>query len=245
MYRVMIVEDERIIRKGITDMIERFGEGLQVQQECTDGWDAWDKFCKDPPDIVITDVVMRGMSGLELVEKIRGANKQIPIVILSGYSDFSYAQRAIHYNVSEYLLKPVSVKQFVAVLSKLKRQLDEQNSITAGESELDDPVLRSQAIRRAQEYIQNHLGEDLSLSVVASKVNISNNYLSSLFKTELNQTYSAYVTQKRIDKAKHLLDTSNFKIYEIAEICGYNSVNHFIGVFKKSVGITPAQYKKK
>lgn len=245
MYRVMVVEDERIICKGITDMIERFGEGFQVQYECADGHDAWDKFCKDPPDIVITDVVMRGMSGLELIEKIRGVNKQIPVVILSGYSDFSYAQKAIHHNVSEYLLKPVSVKQFVNVLFKLKCQLDEWNSVVTDESELGDPLPRSLVIRRAQEYIQNHLGEDLSLSVVAAKVNISNNYLSSLFMTEINQTYSAYVTQKRIDKARHLLDNSDFKIYEIAEICGYNSVNHFIGVFKKSVGITPAQYKKK
>lgn len=244
MYRVMIVEDERIIRQGIVGILERFGEGMQVYLECSDGQEAWEKFCTDPPDIVITDVVMRGMSGLDLAERIRQVNDQIPIVILSGYSDFSYAQKAIHHNVSEYLLKPVNIKQFVAVLSRLKAQLDEQNGERSDDSTLEDPLMRSQIIRRAQEYIQNHLGDDLSLSVVAEQVNISNNYLSSLFKLEMNQTYSAYITQKRMEKARYLLDNSDFKIYEIAEICGYNSVNHFIGVFKKLVGVTPAQYKK-
>ena len=243
MYGVMIVEDERIIRQGIVDLVERFGEGMQVLHECSDGYDAWDKFCSEPPDIIITDVVMRGMGGLELVEKIRTVNQSVPIVILSGYSEFSYAQKAIHHNVYEYLLKPVNVKQFVAVLSRLKSELDSLSS-DEDESKEDDTVFRSQAIRRAKEYIHAHLGENLSLSTVAARVNISNNYLSALFKSETNQTYSAYVTAKRIEKAKHLLDTSEFKIYEIAEICGYNSVNHFIGVFKKITGVTPAQYKK-
>lgn len=244
MYNVMIVENEKIIRHGIMDLVERFGKGLRVQHECVDAYDAWDKFCSAPPDIIITDIVMRGMTGLELVEKIREVNPEIPIILLSGYSDFGYAQQAIRYHVTEYLLKPVNIKQFVEVLTKLKLQLDQSRHVTA-EEEIDDPAHRSQTIRRAKEYIHSHLGEDLSLSKVAAKVNISNNYLSFLFKTELDQTYSTYVMNKRMEKAKDLLDNSDFKIYEVAEICGYNSVNHFISVFKKNTGITPAQYKKR
>lgn len=241
----MIVEDERIIRQGIVDLVKRFGKGLQVQHECADGIDAWDKFSSNPPDIIITDVVMRGMTGLEFIEKVREVNADIPIIILSGYSDFGYAQKAIRYNVSEYMLKPVRVKQFAEVLLRLKQQLDEARGVVEDMEELDDPVRRSLTIRRVKDYIGANLGEDLSLSTVASKVNISNNYLSYLFKSEMDQTYSAYVTQKRMEKAKYLMGNSDFKIYEIAEICGYNSVNHFIGMFKKNTGMTPAQYKKR
>ena len=244
MYHVMIVEDEKIIRQGIIDLVNRFGKGLQVHHVCSSANEAWEKFCSDAPDIIITDIVMRGMTGLEFIEKVREVNASLPIIILSGYSDFSYAQKAIRYNVTEYLLKPVRVKQFAEVLLKLKQQLDEARGVDEME-ELDDPVHRSQTIRRVEEYISGNLGEDLSLSVVAAKVNISNNYLSYLFKSEMNQTYSAYVTRKRMEKAKYLMEHSDFKIYEIAEICGYNSVNHFIGMFKKNTGVTPAQYKKR
>jgi len=243
MYGVMVVENEKIIRRGIVDLVERYGGGLEVKHECADAYDAWDKFCADPPDIVITDIVMRGMTGLELVEKIREKNQSVPVVILSGYSDFSYAQVAIRQRVTEYLLKPINIKQFVSVLNKLKNTLDEEKQVMPQDTEMDDPARRNQMIRRAKEYIKSHLNEDLSLSVVAAKVGISNNYLSSMFKNEMGQTYSTYVMNKRIEKAKQLLDNSDFKIYEIAEICGYNSVNHFIGVFKKITGITPAQYK--
>lgn len=244
MYHVMIVEDEKIIRQGIVDLVNRFGKGLQVQHVCTDAHDAWEKFCSSQPDIIITDIVMRGMTGLEFIEKVRQVNATLPIIILSGYSDFAYAQKAIRYNVSEYMLKPVRVKQFAEVLLRLKQQLDEVRGVDDME-EIDDPAHRSLIIRRVKDYISANLGEDLSLSTVAAKVNISNNYLSFLFKSEMDQTYSAYVTQKRLEKAKYLMGNSDFKIYEIAEICGYNSVNHFIGMFKKYTGMTPAQYKKR
>ena len=244
MYHVMIVEDEKIIRQGIVDLVNRFGKGLQVQHVCADAHDAWEKFCANPPDIIITDIVMRGMTGLEFIEKVRQVNATLPIIILSGYSDFAFAQKAIRYNVSEYMLKPVRVKQFAEVLLRLKQQLDEDCGMEEME-EIDDPAHRSLIIRRVKDYISANLGEDLSLSAVAAKVNISNNYLSFLFKSEMDQTYSAYVTKKRLEKAKYLMGNSDFKIYEIAEICGYNSVNHFIGMFKKDTGMTPAQYKKR
>ena len=246
MYRVMIVEDEKIIRTGIVSIINRFGNGLSVSGEYSNAFDAWEVFKVDPPDIIITDIVMKGMSGLDLLQKIRGSGSVVPVIILSGYSDFYYAQTAIRYNVTEYALKPVNVKQFISVLSKIKEQLDKRGASAPNkDNEALDEVTGKKSICRTLEYIKENLDGDLSLSTVAAKVGLSTNYLSMLFRTETNEKYSDYVTKLRIEKACHLLESSDFKIYEIAELCGYNSVNHFIGVFKKVTGFTPSSYKNR
>lgn len=242
MYRVMIVEDENIIRTGIRNIIERFGNDLSVSNECSNAVEAWKMFQSEKLDIVITDIVMRGMSGLELTEKIRESGSDIPIIILSGYSEFSYAQKAVHYNVYEYVLKPINFKQFVETLTRLKVLLDEKAGIDTALAE-QEKMNRNRTIQHVVEYIKNNLGSDLSLPIVADKVNISASYLSSLFKSETNQKYSDFVTYLRIQRAKLLLHSTDFKIYEIAEICGYGSTKHFISVFKKSTSMTPTQYK--
>ena len=95
MYRVMIVEDEKIIRTGIASVVSRFGSGFEVAWQCADAYAAWDLFQAEAPDLVITDIVMRGMSGLELARKIREAGSDVPLVILSGYAEFEYARSAI------------------------------------------------------------------------------------------------------------------------------------------------------
>lgn len=245
MYSVMIVEDESIIRNGIVSIVDRFGSGLSVEYECSNAYDAWEQFNIAPPDIVITDIVMKGMTGLELLQKIREAGSNVPVIILSGYSDFYYAQEAIRYNVTEYALKPLNVKQFVSVLMKIKEQLDRSNISEQDEGTEAEEITGKRSIRRTVEYIRDHLDGDLSLPTVAVKVGLSTNYLSMLFRSEMNEKYSDYVTKLRIEKACHLLQNTDFKIYEIAELCGYNSVNHFIGVFKKCTGYTPSGYKNR
>lgn len=244
MYGVMVVEDEKIIRTGIVSMVERFGDGLYVKYECANGYKAWEKFQIEPPDIVITDIVMhKGMTGLELIEKIRESGSNVAIIILSGYSEFSYAQTAMRYNVQEYMLKPVNVKQFALVLEKIKAELDAAEGTKENGSQT--VIGKNKIICKVKEYIRANLDHDLSLPTVAAKVNISVNYLSMLFKNETHQKYSDYITNLRIEKAKHLLSNSDFKIYEIAELCGYNSTKHFIDVFKKTMGVTPLQYKNR
>ncbi len=243
MYRIMVVEDEKIIRNGIISVIERFGSDLHVVWECSDAYSAWELFQAQEPDIVITDIVMRGMTGLQLAQKIREHGSCVPIVILSGYAEFEYARSAIQFGVCEYVVKPLNVKKFVELLARLKRVLDEKQGVVQNPDDGLKEKNNNQAIRRVEEYVTNHLGDDLSLPFVAEKVNLSANYLSMLFKTKTNFKYSEYVIKMRMEKAKKLLGESDFKIYEIGEICGYNSVKHFISAFKKYTGTTPMQYK--
>ena len=241
-YRVMVVEDEKIIRNGVTSVINRFGNGMQVCWECADAYTAWDLFQAEGPDLVVTDIVMRGMTGLDLTRKIREVGSDVPVVLLSGYAEFEYARNAIQLGVCEYVVKPLNIKRFTELLARLKQLMDERSGVPASIRE-EETSAGNQAIRRVEEYVCANLGGDLSLSTVAAKVNLSTNYLSMLFKNKTNQKYTEYVLHMRMEKAKKLLQESEFKIYEISEICGYNSVKHFISAFKKYTGTTPMQYK--
>lgn len=241
----MVVEDEKIIRDGIVNVINRFGNGLKVCWENSDASAAWNCFQAEKPDIVVTDIVMRNMSGLELAQKIRGSGSDVPIVILSGYADFKYARSAIHLGVCEYMVKPLNVKKFIELLGRLKALLDSRGGNTEDAYTDDGKGSSNQAVAKVKKYVHENIGDDLSLTKLASTVNLSANYLSVLFKTETGLKYTDYVLKIRMEKAKDLLANSEFKIYEISELCGYSNVKHFISVFKKYTGTTPMQYKNK
>lgn len=244
MYKVMIVEDEKIIRAGLRKIIEQMDAYYTVSQECSDGIQAWELFQRNMPDLVITDIRMKSMSGLELITKIREANSDIPIIIVSGYSDFEYAKKALRLQVRDYLLKPISVKELTGILLKLKEVLDGMAGADAEPSSVQ-MTEQSSVIGQVKEYVKQHIGDSLSLQYLADHVNISPNYLSTLFKNETGQNISDYITDQRIKKAKSLLCTTNLKIYDVSGLCGYTSPKHFMDVFKKTVGETPMQYRNK
>lgn len=235
---VMIVEDEKIIRQGIANLVKRYGNGLNVRWECTNAFEAWDVFQTDTPDLVITDIIMKGMTGLELIKRIRDRGSNVPVVVLSGFSEFSYAKTALRYGVTDYLLKPVDIKEFSETLDRIKRELEQSNPPPEQNADVENA-----AVRRAVKWIDQHLGEDLSLPIVAQQVGLSGSYLSVLFYQHMNIHYSDYILRQRIQKAEELLKNTGFCIYEIAQLCGYHSAKHFINIFKRYSGTTPSQYR--
>ncbi|OCT11102.1 hypothetical protein A8709_05265 [Paenibacillus pectinilyticus] len=121
MYPVMIVEDEVWIRNALIEMIERSDLPFFVAGEAEDGEDAYTKICEIWPMVLITDIQMPKLDGLSLIKRLHDAYVPIVPIVVSGYDEFAYAQQAIRYQVSEYLLKPVEEK---ALLEALERSLD-------------------------------------------------------------------------------------------------------------------------
>ena len=222
MLNVMVVEDERIIRQGVVNLVNRYGKGLVVCSECENAYEAWNTFRVEPPDLVITDIIMKGMSGLDLIKHIRESGSDTPIVVLSGFSEFSYAQTAMRYDVKDYLLKPVDILEFSRVLERICWGLEPEATIAHEDVE-------SAAIRQAVKWIDEHLGEELSQEALAEQVELTGSYLSALFKSQMGINYSEYIQQRRI--------------YEIARLCGYHSDKHFINIFRRFVGSTPSKYR--
>ncbi|MBZ9688595.1 response regulator [Clostridium estertheticum] len=126
MYKLILVDDEEEVRKGIIQKIKWEQYGFELVGEAENGREALEMAEKFTPDVVITDIKMPFMDGLQLSEELRKRFPTIKIIILTGFDKFEYAQKAVNLNVVEYALKPVSSKEFIEVLLRVKAQIDEE-----------------------------------------------------------------------------------------------------------------------
>lgn len=124
LYKVFLVEDEIVTREGIRDSVDWASAGLCWCGEASDGELALPMIEATPPDILITDIKMPFMDGLELSRIVRDRLPQTRIVILSGHDEFRYAQEAIQLGVTDYLLKPISAQDLLDALGRIRTQLE-------------------------------------------------------------------------------------------------------------------------
>ncbi|WP_251389584.1 response regulator [Mediterraneibacter agrestimuris] len=125
MYKVLLVDDEILVREAIGKKIEWNKLGFELAGDCENGRDAVDFVKNNQVDLVLTDICMPHMDGMELSRWLYENYPHVKIIIFSGYSDFEYAKQAIQYKVSEYILKPVTAKELTEVLNRLKIKLDD------------------------------------------------------------------------------------------------------------------------
>ena len=128
MFRVLIVDDEIPAQRFVRSIIERFSASYQVVGTAASGEQALEILQREMIDLLITDISMHGMNGIELAQTARGIQPNIHIVIISGYGEFEYAQGAIQAGVDEYLLKPVSISKMTAILEAMEKKLTEENT---------------------------------------------------------------------------------------------------------------------
>jgi two-component system response regulator YesN len=157
-------------------------------------------------------------------------------LILSGYAEFAYAQNAIRLGVSEYLLKPVTISQVRDLLQKMV--LGEKPP----EEQASEELTYSPVIARMVEEIRSSYAKKLGLESFAEKYHMTPQYLSNLFTKEMGKTFSEYLRQVRIERAKELLRTTDMKIYEVACAVGYPDQKYFSKVFREYTNISAKQY---
>jgi two-component system response regulator YesN len=128
LYRVLLVDDEEDIRVGISRKMDWAGLGFALVGEAENGQDALELADQLQPDVVLTDIKMPFMDGLELCRILSVRLPASKFVVFSGFDDFEYAKQAIRMNVSEYILKPINAAELEGVLQKLKEQLDAERT---------------------------------------------------------------------------------------------------------------------
>ena len=240
MYSIMIVEDEYLVRQGIASLVNYEQFGMQVISQAENGIEAWQKFQENPADILLTDINMPQMNGLELAKLVRDHAPKCHIVFLTGYDDFDYARTAIKLGADDYLLKPFSKDDVEEMLAKVQTKLDKERK----KAQIQNLVDQGQH-SELEEAIHERLADsELSLKNLAFQLGFSPSYLSVLIKKELGLPFQDYLIQERMKKAKLLLLTTDLKIYEIAEQVGFEDMNYFSQRFKQVVGLTPRQFKK-
>jgi two-component system response regulator YesN len=247
MYNVLLIEDEAQIRAGLRHLIEDIIDGFKVAKEAENGLEAIEWMMSETPDLIVTDIRMKGMNGIELIARVRDRMSGVPIIIISGHSDFEYTKKAIQYKVENYLLKPVDRMEFTQQLMYMKKNLDDsrneplrQPAPGAAAKENEKKV-----IRQVKAIVQANLSEDISLQFIANQVHMNPQYLSFLFKLETEQNFVDYVIGCRMGRAKQLLQDTNLKIFEIAQLSGYDNAKYFMTVFKQHIGVTPTDYREK
>lgn len=126
MYRILLVDDEALIREAVSENVNWEQYGYKLAGSCENGKEALEFIEKHPVDVVLTDICMPYMDGIELSEKINGSYSFIKVIILSGYDDFEYAKKAIRHGVKDYLLKPITAEELGNILLAVKDELDKE-----------------------------------------------------------------------------------------------------------------------
>lgn len=236
--RVLLVDDEIMIREGFKRLFDWEGHDCQVVGEAADGMEALAQIDALRPDIVIMDINIPIMNGLKVIQVSRMKHPNTAFVIVSGYDDFSYCREALRLQITDYILKPVNYDEFGTCIDNLKISLFQQRLSTEPEQQ------EERTITGITRYLQEHLAEEMSLSILAERFHLNPQYISQLFKSEIGVGFLAYLTNIRMEKAKKLLLSSSLPIADVAEQSGYGDYRVFTKVFKKAEGITPSQYRR-
>lgn len=238
MLNVYIADDEVWITLGLKKLLERIDVDSFVVGTANNGLMAKEEIAMFKPDVIFTDIRMPGLSGLELLQAIPEVSPDSKVVIITGFAEFSYAKEAVQHHAFDYLLKPIKEEDLQRVMTAIVKERGENE-----DEEIQAPV-NDRMIDSVVADIRDHYMEDISLTSLAAKYNVSMGSLSRMIKDHLQLNFSDYIASLRIQRAKELLSDETLSIQEIAEIVGYNDYFYFTKVFKKIEGISPSKYRK-
>ncbi len=254
MYRVLLVEDEDIIRKGILFSVDWASAGCIVVAEAKNGQEGLEVIARENPDIVIADINMPLMDGLNMIRNSY-ESYDYSAILLSGYSEFDYAREAMKYGVTGYLLKPLNVEELKEALERAKeeRRIKEAYSLRLNSKEqwrnasvlkeysgkdIEDPV-----VEKMLSYIHENYQEKVTFADVVTALNYSERFLNRKFKEALGTTFSDYLNRYRIQKAIELIKEGGLRMQEVAWRCGIGDYKYFKNVFSKYMGCSPKEYR--
>ena len=250
---ILIVDDEHRTREGLARTLNAWSAGKHQILTAGSGSEAMNILRQTPVHLLITDIRMPEISGLQLIEALVSESKQArPVVIvISGYAEFDYAQKALKYGVVEYLLKPLDRKKLVEAVEKAIAINEERDRVGIMSRLVDTKLLEAsqsdlnvnEPIRAALAYMDEHLHEPFGSREVADHVHLNASYFSVLFKEQMNMTFSEYVTRRRLQKAKEMLLHTKLPVAEISERVGYKTAKYFTTIFKEYEGVSPGHYR--
>lgn len=246
MYKLLIVDDEPRLRNGISNYFPWNETGFEVLHEADNGKQALEFIENNHVDVVLSDIRMPIMSGIDLAREIYNRGLGIKVVFLTGYKDFEYAKEAINYGVKNYVLKPTKYNELAEVFSKIKKELDKEPGNKVFEdtdaSEPEFSGIHEKIISAVKDYVEENYN-DAKLEKAAERVHLSEFYLSKLFKRKTGENFSDFVISVKMKKAAQLLKEIDFKTYEVGHMVGYDSSKTFSRAFKNYFGVSPKEYR--
>uniref|UniRef100_A0A942STJ1 Response regulator n=1 Tax=Neobacillus citreus TaxID=2833578 RepID=A0A942STJ1_9BACI len=239
----MIADDEYEIRHGLVNYFPWNELGFEVIGEAANGKEALDLVSEGNADVLLCDIQMPIMTGIEVIKEMHEQNSPVLTVFLSGYQEFHYAQSAIKYGVKNYILKPTNFSEITEAFSQIKKELDQrtpastQTASAKLKNDDDDPI-----INKIKDYVKINF-KNATLDEAAQVVYMNPHYVSKYFKQKTDVNFSDFLFQVKMEEAAKLIKEMKYKAYEVSEMVGYSNAKNFTRAFRKYFGVSPKEYR--
>lgn len=262
MIRLLIADDEKLEREALAELVQRRFEREVVLEVAENGRKAADTAVLWGADLILMDIEMPGMSGLDAARAVLAQRPSCRVIFVTAYSLFQYAHEAVHLGACDYLLKPVDPDELEASVRRAMRQIETERKLeelaaaqpqpeqTETEEEAEDAPEEGENSQTAlvmahvRRYLEDNYMFDLSLDSVGEILHISPAYLSAQFKKYQKMNFLDCLTELRINAAKELLADPFRSSAEVASMVGYEDASYFARAFKKRTGMNPTQYRR-
>ena len=261
MIRLLIADDEKLEREALAEMVARRFEHEVVLELAENGRKAADTAVLWGADLILMDIEMPGMSGLDAARAVLAQRPGCRVIFVTAYSLFQYAHEAVHLGACDYLLKPVDPDELEASIRRAMRQVEAERKLkelatakalpepqdagaAPAEEAADEDSPAAMVMAQVRRYLEDNYMFDLSLDSVGEILHISPAYLSAQFKKYQKMNFLDCLTELRINAAKELLADPLRSTAEVASMVGYDDSSYFARAFKKRTGMTPTQYRR-
>lgn len=256
MYLITIADDEVIERTALQRKLTKYFDTTVTVREAGNGREVLALQEEQPSDLMILDIEMPGISGLEAAEELRHRGDACPIIFLTAFDEFSYARKAISVHATDYLLKPCDDRELVSAVEEAMRMADarRQNAHAVGAGAASGAQTAAAAGDETAAHADSQQDKilalitqgyqnDLSVADMADALGYSEAYFCKLFKQYFGQSFVSYLTEYRIREAMRLLSNDKTGVKEVGRAVGYADSNYFAKVFKRVMGQSPTEYR--
>jgi len=231
--KILIVDDDEAFRSEFKELFDNYDI-----VEAPDGKSAL-RLLKSANDIglILLDVMLPGISGIEVLKEIKKTDPDVGIIILTGYSSKDIAIEALKGHADDYIEKPID-------LNRTKEIIERALESKRGGKEVNTGDIAGK-IEKIKSFIERNCYKKLSLTDASRAVCLSPKYLSRIFKKSTGMNFIEYKLKIKMEKAKELLVGTGYNVNQIAEKLGYENTESFIRQFNKLTGLTPTEYRRK
>ena len=244
-YRIVLCEDEPLLLERLRRMVEGLDSGFTVVGMAENGREALEALNETGADLLITDIRMPVMDGIELIKKMQEEQPRLECMLISGYGDFEYARTALRLGVCEYLLKPVSEEELKMALQRIRERLGERRGQIKTSLTPPPDASADDVIEQLGAFIREHAFEEIHFAELIAGTNYHPNYVSRLFGKRFGAPPQRYQIVQRMNEAKRLLMLlPEEPVRRIAQRVGYPDQNYFARIFRQTTGVSPQRFRR-